>query len=661
MSMIVTKLQKQLQSAKNYDEIYRVLTILQKENLTESFTPEILSAIKNTTLDADSIDVMKFLTLWVSTTKFDPKSSIELLTELCNRYVDDFDGLMFTPTSYELIICFLCCRDKEKLISRLTDEQIEAMGSKIATHIFKLDVEEDLNSNILGKTIKTYVDGNIDHNQDTNDDQEIRGEPSEIYRNGIISILNGENLQEHLFSICQDDFMNEIHDAVEDFTTRLCATSNIQKPALDNYMYHVIYALIETVRNVGQAKIEGPNYFMGRLLLNLREYSRRLTEMHGGILMQTQLGRLYPTINSMALEIFHRFYNCPSALLNYISQHFFHGNDNFMSEELLSDDNLMSLKMYLTEDPAFRYLRDSMINYEFNGSRALLISNDPTSFLTLLYAYEDPDTAYSDVTEARQAASSYATREEELDERTRELEERERELDEREAQLSSREDGDEERHYNRDDYDEPQDEDQIPRRRDSNITAVQSNKGYDKSSKRVAKMNRGIYGAFKKFKTNEQKVESQMDKMLNAAKRAFSGDNTEAIIQGKTWTPMSLLKTILVSGGIFSFSKIGGFLYLITSFYLKHKRTAKQKREILGELDTEIKILEEKIDDARGDANRQAKYALMRTKGELERARDKIRYNLNATQDDMETAKNVLMGKRSPNARNRGERYREEY
>ena len=75
------------------------------------------------------------------------------------------------------------------------------------------------------------------------------------------------------------------------------------------------------------------------------------------------------------------------------------------------------------------------------------------------------------------------------------------------------------------------------------------------------------------------------------------------------------------------------------------------------ELETEIKLLEEKIDDARGDGNRQAKYALMRTKAELERARDRIRYNLNASYQDMQSAKETIFGSRAKRNRRTEEGY----
>lgn len=174
------------------------------------------------------------------------------------------------------------------------------------------------------------------------------------------------------------------------------------------------------------------------------------------------------------------------------------------------------------------------------------------------------------------------------------------------------------------------------------IEASQDTKKYSKSSKMVDNAQKKIYGAYKNYKNNEQKVDSQLTKMLNAAKKAFSGDKTEEIIEGKKFTPIGLLKKILVTGAIFSYSKVAGFVYLLTKHTLGKKRTEAQKKEILLQIETEIKMLEEKIEDARGDGNRQAKYALMRTKAELERARDKIKFNLSATKEDMKTAKTVL-------------------
>ena len=178
------------------------------------------------------------------------------------------------------------------------------------------------------------------------------------------------------------------------------------------------------------------------------------------------------------------------------------------------------------------------------------------------------------------------------------------------------------------------------------IEATQSKKGYKKASKVQSDSERKIYKAYSKYKNAESKVDSQLSKMLTSAKKAFSQDKTEEIIEGKKFTPIGLLKKILTTSAIFSYSKIAGFLYLLVGHTLSKKRTNKQREDIIIQMNEEIKLLDEKIEDARGDGNRKAKYALMRTRGEIVRARDKIKYGLRATKEDMKVAKNYISADR---------------
>lgn len=55
---------------------------------------------------------------------------------------------------------------------------------------------------------------------------------------------------------------------------------------------------------------------------------------------------------------------------------------------------------------------------------------------------------------------------------------------------------------------------------------------------------------------------------------------------------------------------------------------AKERNKILRELEDEIQICNEKIDDSRGDDNKQKKYELMRIRNQLKRTSDKIRFGL---------------------------------
>ena len=52
------------------------------------------------------------------------------------------------------------------------------------------------------------------------------------------------------------------------------------------------------------------------------------------------------------------------------------------------------------------------------------------------------------------------------------------------------------------------------------------------------------------------------------------------------------------------------------------------KRQILKELETEIKICEEKIEDSKSEAKKEEKYKLMRIKAKLEAEHERIKYNL---------------------------------
>ena len=57
-------------------------------------------------------------------------------------------------------------------------------------------------------------------------------------------------------------------------------------------------------------------------------------------------------------------------------------------------------------------------------------------------------------------------------------------------------------------------------------------------------------------------------------------------------------------------------------------------------------MLDEKIEDARGDGNRQAKYSMMRTRAELQKSLEQIKYGLTASKKAIKTTKAVLSGRK---------------
>lgn len=172
---------------------------------------------------------------------------------------------------------------------------------------------------------------------------------------------------------------------------------------------------------------------------------------------------------------------------------------------------------------------------------------------------------------------------------------------------------------------------------------------YDKNSSKMDKASRKIYSGYKAYKDAEQKVDSQISKLILRIKDTFTGQKStrDKIVEGEQFSAIKILKRLMMTAAIFSYSKIAGVLFIITRHYCSKSVDAKERKALISELELEIKMLDEKIDDARGDGNRQAKYNLMRTRAELQKALEKIKYGLEADQKAMNTARNVLSGKKS--------------
>ena len=160
-----------------------------------------------------------------------------------------------------------------------------------------------------------------------------------------------------------------------------------------------------------------------------------------------------------------------------------------------------------------------------------------------------------------------------------------------------------------------------------------------------AKMNgaeKKIYKAYRTYKENEEKVDSQITKGVTGLKNVITGDVREEIIEGKKFSAIGLLKKLLATVALFSYGKIKFAILLVIRFALKKSTTDSERRKILMEIDTEIAMLEEKIGDAKSDNNREAKYAMMRTKKELENAKVRIQYGMSADKGSLSKTKKTL-------------------
>lgn len=151
-----------------------------------------------------------------------------------------------------------------------------------------------------------------------------------------------------------------------------------------------------------------------------------------------------------------------------------------------------------------------------------------------------------------------------------------------------------------------------------------------------------IYKAYKNYKEAEEKVDSQITKALNGIKGVVTGDVRTEVIEGKKFSAIGLLKQLLRTVAIFSYSKIAGVIAIVVKYALKKKTTNSERRKIIMELETEIELIDEKIADAKSDGNRDAKYSMMRTKKDLEHALNRIQYGMEAETKATRSAKEIL-------------------
>lgn len=145
-----------------------------------------------------------------------------------------------------------------------------------------------------------------------------------------------------------------------------------------------------------------------------------------------------------------------------------------------------------------------------------------------------------------------------------------------------------------------------------------------------------IYGAFKKFKDGEDQVDNQLTKLVKAMKKMVTGDTRAEVIEGKKFSVLGIFKKVLATAAIFSYSKVGLICVLLVRYTLRKNTMKSERRKIMQEIEVELQLIDEKIDDARGDQNRKAKYALMRTRAELQKTLEKIKYGMET--DDKMTA-----------------------
>ena len=140
--------------------------------------------------------------------------------------------------------------------------------------------------------------------------------------------------------------------------------------------------------------------------------------------------------------------------------------------------------------------------------------------------------------------------------------------------------------------------------------------------------------------------------MVEKAKKADAEERRNIIIKGGVlpkvtrWLKRAIPISIgLAAGTVIPITAVMSAIAFIGWVCTDKELDQRERTKILRELEDEIEIVNEKIEDARGESNKQKKYELMRIRNKLNRTKDSIALNLggaisgNITDEDVLTKK----------------------
>lgn len=583
--------------------------------------------------------------------------ALNLLIEFCNRICKEYDSITNELSEYVLVVLTICADDKT-FIRKLTKErQEELVVSLMKEHLVICDNDLNPDFNTRELILNTCIDSMnkiLDGATLENLDKDYSITYDSLESNDMIHVV-GE-----LIRPFQSIFMNICYN-IDRMRYLISLSIRFHNAKIREYISENAKAIYKNKNIFGiSGEVKDTSLIIESLILDLLTIFKMYND---------------DVIKNNASELITKESGC--LIINFIEWiHNVNENVHMTSDSLLKKKFIIQLisitiqamdSFYSINDAArknigfiFTVYRDSeesedrLLKYEFLEAVKLHVDRDPVyKELTILQADMLEDNAVTNRDRMNDTMSrvyaTYSTR------YNNPLEQKSNSLLEKTVFSTPTVVATEASNSKSWDYDESENTENDTKKTDNDdkpnveIVASQKKAKYNKSSKRQSDAQNKIYSAYKKYKNNEEKIDSQLSKMLTSAKSAFSQDATEEIIEGKKFSPIGLLKKILRTGAVFSYSKIYGFIYLVTTHTLSKKRTTKQKQEVLLQIDEEIKLLDEKIEDARGDGNRKAKYSLMRTRGELQRTYDKIKYDLGATKNDLRSSKDYLRNKLSKN------------
>ena len=147
---------------------------------------------------------------------------------------------------------------------------------------------------------------------------------------------------------------------------------------------------------------------------------------------------------------------------------------------------------------------------------------------------------------------------------------------------------------------------------------------------------RGAAGKTSEFNRDVSKIGEPIikfvEEILAKMRKANAEDRRNIIIKGGVVPKLVRYAkrgiAAIIAGSFGPTGAVIAVIGLMTSIAVDHYLDSRERTKILRELEDELAIVEEKIDDARGDSNKQKKYELMRIRNKLKTDINRIKLRL---------------------------------
>lgn len=612
MSSITNSDTKAINESETFEDLTYYVVDSISSNTFGHIQDVLIPKINSLDLDIGVDDFIKIMAFAVIHSTYE-EMAYNILTQVANRFVKNYENLSFDAQPLTLLICLIASDFRKDLWNKISIDLKKGVYEQINRHIMQT---------------QDHLDEKLEK------DADFFSIPFTLETEEVPGLLPETEFWRNLFSgACAKDFLSDVITSIDEerkegslsgYADRVNPENPVETKLFTGMILLDAIACAREMQELG-LDCNTPGIPQGKFLISFLQI---LHNNRGAITDEaSKKDNVVQALQFAALHLRDEL-KYTSGITQFFN--FLAGDYRDMGDDCITSIELYfnSCRMYLNTDPAFKFFTENLVEERIP---AYLVNGDAKKrYLWIVLQYLDNDLYDSENIPAIEASNKN-------DNWDYEDEDEEEDNKDQEDDKDSKDENDSDDSDNEDEEEEKKD-------LGYDIDARQKKDAHHASSRVVADGTRKVYKGWKKFKNNQDRVEGQINKMVEAGKRMYTGNQVEAIINGNKWTPMQILRTALTSGAIFAFNPIAGICALVLQVALKPRVSRRKRMEFLNQLDDEIRMLDEKIDDARGDGNRQAKYALMRTKNELVNTRNKIQYNLTTSRSDVKKALNYIKG-----------------